>query len=133
MGAHGRHTRTTADEHHFVIGVFGEKLPKRPKHFNLIARLEAEGVGRHDARWNAFATGGRCGDANIKLHNAFLFRVVSHRVCALYGLFHHGFKLEETEPLPVAAKLLFDVGIFELDMMWRTLQLRSEERREGKV
>src|SRR5690625_7907367 len=106
MGAHGRHTRTTADEHHFVIGVFGEKLPTRPKPFNLIARLEAEGVGRHDARWNAFTTGGRSGDAIVKLQRTLRFRGVSHIVSGLYMLFHLGLKLKETEPFRIRAKLL---------------------------
>ena len=81
MATHWRHTRTTTDEDHFSVGVFGEELTKRPHHRYLVTRLQVEDVGRHQAR-RMTAARRRSRDTNVELEETFLFRIVRHGVGA---------------------------------------------------
>jgi hypothetical protein len=41
VGAHRRHAGAAADEHHLVVGVFGEELAEGAGDDDLVARLPA--------------------------------------------------------------------------------------------
>src|SRR5690554_6008985 len=79
MATHRRHTRTTADEDHFGIGVLGKEFAEGTHHCDLVARLHIEGIGRHQARWMVSAWRWR-GDTDVELEDTLFFGVVRHGV-----------------------------------------------------
>ncbi len=123
VGTHWRHTRTTTDEDHLSIRVFGEELTKWTVHSDLVAWLQVEHVRRHDTGRNAFgARWWRC-NTDIELNHTLLFRIVSHRVRTDGGLFVNCLNVEEAVFLPVTAILFFDIEVGVVDFVRRTFQL----------
>ena len=75
---HRRHTRTTADEDHFRIGVFGEEFAEGAGNGNFVAGFKVEDVAGHDA-WLGFGDfRRRGGNTDVEHDDAFLVRVVGH-------------------------------------------------------
>src|SRR5690606_41016788 len=104
------------------------ELTKRTVHLDLVARLQAEHVRRHDARRNTLRLRRRCCDTDIKLHNTFFFRVVRHGVSTNDRLSDLGLQVKEAEALPVTTELRLDVEIGIFNMVWRTFKLNITTR-----
>ena len=117
--AHRRHARAAADEDHLVVGLAGEELAVGTGDDDLVARLQAEDVGRHQPGRHVRRARRRRGDAHVEHDDALLVRVVRHRV----GAHHRLVDLRDVAPLvelvPVPAVLLLDVEVLVLDLVRR--------------
>src|SRR3989344_5651810 len=120
---HRRHAGTTTDEDHLGIGVLGEELTEGSVDGDLVARLEAEHVGRHLARRHIVTPRRRRRDTDVEFDDALLFRVVRHGVGTNGGLVDLRHVLPEVELVPVATEFRLDVEILVMDGMRRALQL----------
>src|SRR5690554_3493147 len=123
MRAHWRHTGTTTDEHHLGIGILGEEVTKRTVYSNFVARLQAEHVGRHDARWQVVTTWWRSGHPDVELDHTLFFRVVGHRVGADGSFLDIRYITPDVELVPVGVEFLLDIKILVFHPVRRTLQL----------
>src|SRR5690554_6271 len=121
--AHRRHAGTTTDEHHLRVGILGEELTEGTVYGDLVTRLQAEHIGRHDARRDIVAPGRRRGHADVELDDALLFRIVGHRIGADHRLVYLGYVAPDIELVPIRVEFRLDVEILVVNGVRRALQL----------
>ena len=78
MGAHGRHTRTTTNEHHFIVSLASKEFTERTRDGHFVAWLQVEYVGRHDTRRYSLRTRRRRGNTHIQHDYVAFFGIVRH-------------------------------------------------------